>query len=200
MSDALQYVFGYGSLARHRVGAAGSPAHAARLRDHRRLWNVAMDNTLDLLGYKHYLDAADGSRPDVFVTFLNLAPAPGRAVNGVAFAVDERGLHELDRRERNYARVDVGAVLEPTLDAPVWAYLGTPAAEPVSPRASRPARPSSTRATATACATASRCSASRRSPSSTPAPTLRRARSSRSSASTCAEPRRRTGEVSKLVA
>ena len=35
-----------------------------------------MDNSVDLPGYKHYVDP-DGARPDVKVTFLNLVEAAG---------------------------------------------------------------------------------------------------------------------------
>jgi hypothetical protein len=112
------FVFGYGSL-------AGPGGHLAVLRDHARGWGVAMDNTRDLPGYKHYL-AADGSRPAVYVAFLDIAPSPGDLVDGVCRPADLELLAALDRRERNYARVDVSDHVE---DAPgrTWAYLGTPA-------------------------------------------------------------------------
>ncbi|MGH2917402.1 MAG: hypothetical protein ACRDLS_02220, partial [Solirubrobacteraceae bacterium] len=60
-----QFVFGYGSLAAECDGAA------ARLRDHRRVWGVAMDNSRDLPGYKHYRLRGDASRPAVFVAFVD---------------------------------------------------------------------------------------------------------------------------------
>jgi hypothetical protein len=83
------------------------------LRGYRRVWNVAMDNSVDLPAYKYYVDA-DGKRPDVKVTFVNLVEAPDAAVRGVVLEVD---LDALDPRERNYARREV----EPGL----WAYVGT---------------------------------------------------------------------------
>jgi hypothetical protein len=76
-----------------------------------------MDNALDLPGYKYYVDA-DGNRPDVKVTFVNIEEAPGASVSGVV--IDAPDLAALDLRERNYERREV----EPGL----WAYVGTAAA------------------------------------------------------------------------
>jgi hypothetical protein len=74
-----------------------------------------MDNTVDLPGYKCFVDQA-GNRPAVKVTFLNLVEADD-AVNGVVLPVSEGELAELDARERNYERRSVGDGL--------WAYFGT---------------------------------------------------------------------------
>ena len=118
MSGA-EYVFGYGSL----VVAEGG--HRAELLGYERRWGVAMDNSRDLPGYKYYL-APDGSRPAVFVAFLDVAPATGTSVTGVCAPVDAGLLARLDARERNYERLDVTAELH---DAPgrTWAYVGSPA-------------------------------------------------------------------------
>ena len=99
----MDYVFGYGSLA----WDPRRPIHQAELRGTRRVWGVAMDNTRDIPGYKHYRCRRDGSRPEVCVAFLDLEPAPGEAVNGICLAVTPERLAELDERERNYVRVDV---------------------------------------------------------------------------------------------
>ena len=72
-----------------------------------------MDNAVDLPGYKYYVEP-DGTRPAVKVAFVNLVPAAG-AVNGLVIDGDPE---VLDRRERNYERVEV----EPGL----WTYIGTP--------------------------------------------------------------------------
>lgn len=124
-----EYVFAYGSLLRDLSGAPGERIKPCRLRDHRRVWNVAMDNTLTLAGYKLYLSAADSSRPAVFVTFLNVVPADGRHVSGVLFAVGAEELEALDKRERNYDRRDVTGLVDEHPGGRVWTYLGKPEAE-----------------------------------------------------------------------
>jgi hypothetical protein len=103
------WVFGYGSL------AALPGAEPAVLEDHRRSWGVAMDNTVELPGYKVYEDAG-GNRPAVCVAFVDVAPAAGTSVSGARIEVDDDALAELDARERSYERVQVGA--------DVWVYRG----------------------------------------------------------------------------
>jgi cation transport regulator ChaC len=124
-----EYVFGYGSLLGDRIEGRERVARICCLHGYRRVWDVAMDNALDLPGYKHYCDRADGSRPAVFVTFLNLAKAPGHSVNGVVFPVDASELASLDDRERNYVRREVTESLGEPTDGCVWAYVGAPEAE-----------------------------------------------------------------------
>jgi cation transport regulator ChaC len=124
-----QYVFGYGSLLRGRDGSEPPGARACRLHGYRRAWNVAMDNSLSVPGYKYYRDVRDASRPRVFVTFLNLVPALGGVVNGLAFPVDSARLAELDRRERNYERHEIRGSLSEPFDGPAWTYIGSAAAE-----------------------------------------------------------------------
>jgi hypothetical protein len=123
-----QFVFAYGSLVPDLAYGDDSVAGICRLRDHRRVWNVAMDNAVTLPRYKHYLDAHDRSRPDVLVTFLNVRGAPGDSVNGVLIGVDDAGLRMLDERERNYERRDVTAAIEPPCVGRVWTYFGRPEA------------------------------------------------------------------------
>ncbi len=90
-------VFGYGSL-------VGDGAVPCELPGYRRHWGVAMDNRVDIPGYKHFVDE-HGGRPAVYVCFLDLRPDPGSTVHGVAIEVDD--LEALDARERNYDRVEV---------------------------------------------------------------------------------------------
>jgi hypothetical protein len=89
-----------------------------------------MDNSRDLPGYKYFVDAGTGERPDVYVAFLDLADDPGSAVNGVAFPVAGDALAALDRRERNYERRDVTEHVDadPPIGGRVWAYFGSAAA------------------------------------------------------------------------
>ncbi len=113
------YLFAYGSLA---VGAGGV---VRRLAGARRALGVAMDNAVDVPGYKYYRDPADGSRPAVLVAFLDLLAGDGE-VNGVCRPVGPGGWAALDARERNYERVDVtDAVADPP--GRVWAYRGSAA-------------------------------------------------------------------------
>jgi cation transport regulator ChaC len=116
------FVFGYGSLLRRPGGIP------CRLLGHRRAWDVAMDNRRTIPGYKYYVDPDTGSRPAVYVTFLSIHPAAGGRVNGVAFPVTAEALGELDRRERNYERIDVTGLLDAGLGGTVWTYLGSEAA------------------------------------------------------------------------
>jgi hypothetical protein len=125
------FVFGYGSLAAELPFAPSrelrDEGFVADLPGFARGWGVAMDNRRDLPGYKYYT-AADGSRPRVFVSFLDVVPVAGpAAVNGLCLPVDTDRLAWLDRRERNYSRVDVSDRIE-ARGARVWVYVGTPAA------------------------------------------------------------------------
>lgn len=119
VADTL--IFAYGSLVAELAGR-GQPA---LLRDHRRVWGVAADNRRAIPGYKRYRRRDDGSFPEVFVAFLDVVAAPGVAVNGIVAAVSDRELAELDRRERNYDRVEVTAAIDFPGDGRVWTYAGS---------------------------------------------------------------------------
>lgn len=126
-----EFVFAYGSLVPHAGAVPTRAFHhegfVTDLRDFRRCWGVAMSNRVTLPGYKYYLDER-GDRPDVYVTFLDLRPARGRAVNGVCMPVTPEELPFLDRRERNYVRRDVSAFFDLPGDVGrVWTYVGSPA-------------------------------------------------------------------------
>ena len=82
-----QYVFGYASLVKD-----GGPGQLTRLRGVRRAWGVATDNLRGIPGYKMYLRRSDGSRPGVFVAFLDLVPHAGTSVNGVCRPVTDAEL------------------------------------------------------------------------------------------------------------
>ncbi len=110
-------MFGYGSLPAEEGGIP------CRLRDHRRGWDVAMDNRETVPGYKIYVDPATGERPPVHVAYLSITPHPGEHVDGYAFPVTDAQLAELDERERNYDRHDVSDQVD--VDGRVWAYVGS---------------------------------------------------------------------------
>ena len=113
------HVFGYASLVRD-----GGRGERACMRGVRRAWGVATDNTRAIPGYKIYLRRVDGTRPAVFVAFLDLLPQPRSAVNGLCRPVASEELELLDRRERNYDRVDVTDAVDPA-PGRVWAYVGS---------------------------------------------------------------------------
>ena len=138
------YVFGYGSLAsvEELARQAGRPLRPddwvlGSLRGYRRCWNVAMDNLVDVPGYKYYVDPRTRRRPPVFVTFLNLRPSPEDAVNGVLARVPPSELRRIDARERNYERIDVTDVVQPWLSSRVWTYRGSAAARERYDKAAR---------------------------------------------------------------
>ena len=137
----MPWVFGYASLL--PAGAAALPrgAVACRLRGWRRSWGVAMDNSRDLPGYKHYL-TPQGERPDVMVAFLDIAPQAGGVVNGAAIPIADDELPGLDRRERNYRRVEVTDHLDTRLPGggTVWAYVGLRASRERAARGRREGR------------------------------------------------------------
>jgi Gamma-glutamyl cyclotransferase, AIG2-like len=116
------YVFGYGSLASDLVPHGA----VARLQGYRRVFGVAADNSEEIAGYKRYRCAGDGSFPDVHVAFLDIVRDADTAVNGVLAPVAATALADLDRRERNYDRVDVTAAIESPPEGRVWAYVGSP--------------------------------------------------------------------------
>ena len=64
-----------------------------------------MDNRVAIPGYKVYEDPDTGERPPVVVVFLDLVPDPEASVTGAL--IEHPDLSTLDRRERQYERVEV---------------------------------------------------------------------------------------------
>ena len=115
------HIFGYASLVLDAVGRGT----LARLRGYRRVWGVATDNVRAIPGYKMYLRRSDGSRPAVYVAFVDLEPQESSAVNGLIRPVARTELRELDRRERNYDRVEVTGQIEGFEHGRVCTYRGS---------------------------------------------------------------------------
>jgi len=132
-----EYVFGFGSLVDlealadylDREPFTEGEFERCRLRDYRRAWNIARDNSEVIPGHDHLVCSVSGERLDGYVAVVNIRPAPGQAVNGLAFRVSPDELAILDRRERNYDRIDVSGRLDVTVHDRVWAYRGKPFAE-----------------------------------------------------------------------
>jgi hypothetical protein len=120
--SAGEYVFGYGSLARDLLANVA----VGRLRGYRRIFAVAADNSRAIPGYKRYREPGEGSYPDVYVAFLDIVEDPATVVNGVLAPVAASALADLDRRERNYDRIDVTAAIDSPPAGRVWAYAGSP--------------------------------------------------------------------------
>jgi hypothetical protein len=124
-----QFLFGYASLVPHGgpalTRALSETGFVADLTGFQRGWGVAMNNRRNLWGYKYYTDM-DGSRPDVYVAFLDvsLSADPAASVNGVCLPIDGASLEKLDLRERNYLREDVSDRVAAG-GARVWTYVGS---------------------------------------------------------------------------
>lgn len=122
MGRLSDHIFGYGSLASDLL----ADVEIKRLRGYRRVFGVAADNSEEIAGYKRYRLSGDSVYPDVYVAFLDIVEDPGTVINGVLAPVDPGALADLDRRERNYDRIDVTAAIDSPPDGRVWAYAGSP--------------------------------------------------------------------------
>ena len=123
----MDWLFAYGSLLPAGATALPPAARPCSLEGWQRSWGVAMDNRVDLPGYKHFV-TPKGERPEVMVAFLSVAPQAGATVNGVALPVAADELPGLDARERNYRRVEVTEHVGAGLPGRVWAYAALDAA------------------------------------------------------------------------
>jgi hypothetical protein len=122
MGRLSDHVFGYGSLASDLL----ADVEVARLHGYRRVFGVAADNSEEIAGYKRYRLAGDSVYPNVYVAFLDIVEDSDTAVNGVLAPVDPGALADLDRRERNYDRIEVTAAIDNPPAGRVWAYRGSP--------------------------------------------------------------------------
>lgn len=135
----MNWLFAYGSLLPAGQSKLPQGVVPCSLVGWQRSWGVAMDNTVDLPGYKHYR-SPDGTRPRVMVAFLDVALAADTKTNGIVLPLDSLELPGLDARERNYCRVDVTGQLDRSFDGCVWTYVGLPAARERAVRGARDGR------------------------------------------------------------
>ncbi|MEM9217400.1 MAG: gamma-glutamylcyclotransferase family protein [Cyanobacteria bacterium P01_F01_bin.150] len=125
-------IFGYGSLVNvehlqaylGRTLVANQDFMLCRLQDYCRCWTAAMDNRINLPGYKFYVEKHSGNRPQGVVTFLNIRPCSGKTITGIVFDVSEQELQRLDLRERNYRKVDVSDMIDSPTSRSIYAYVG----------------------------------------------------------------------------
>jgi cation transport regulator ChaC len=134
----MTWIFGYGSLVSPsslastigRTVSVGNGMHVAELADYRRAWNYGSEV---LRG--DWIDDDGAQTIGGLVVSLGIVAAPGDAINGVVFAVDDDELADLDWRERAYDRVDITDRItlidqsaSARLDDPVVVYVPRPAA------------------------------------------------------------------------
>lgn len=137
MKYQSNFVFGYGSLVNignleqylKRKLNPGADYIICSLNNFQRCWNVAMDNRVNLPNYKYYLHQPTGKRLDGYVAFLNIRPHQHHSLTGILFRVSDRELEHLDRRERNYQRINITEQLDTTALGNAWTYIGLPEAE-----------------------------------------------------------------------
>ncbi len=131
------FVFGYGSLVNvknleqylKRELTPGSDYLICGLKNFQRCWNVAMDNSVDLPNYKYYRHRQTGKRLNGLVAFLNIRPHLDQIISGILFRVSDAELKNLDRRERNYRRINIVNQLDTKLQGNAWVYIGLKEAE-----------------------------------------------------------------------
>jgi hypothetical protein len=83
-----------------------------------------MDNATGIPGYKYYVDATTGKRPECQVGFINITSDQATTIEGVLLSVAVETLDIFDRRELYYDRVDITDCLDPEPREPVWTYVG----------------------------------------------------------------------------
>ncbi|MEY2957459.1 MAG: dephospho-CoA kinase [Actinomycetota bacterium] len=114
MTDQRTWVFGYGSLVSPdsfgatigRRLAVGPEFVAAELVGFGRRWNYGIG------GFEGVGVGPDGVERSWTLIALGVIESPEESVNGVVVRVSATELADLDRRERNYDRVDVTASID----------------------------------------------------------------------------------------
>lgn len=120
MTEPMCYIFGYGSLINPQSIAKTLQEHLEDssveptvLRDYERSWSI--EDQVFIEG---------DTRREITMVFLNIKASKGAKCNGVVFPVNEKQLLDFDKRERRYNRVDVGHLVNPRKDIPVYTYVG----------------------------------------------------------------------------
>lgn len=131
-SGATTWVFGYGSLVSPaslgstlgRPVTPGVDVVEAELAGYGRRWNYGVGHVA-----AHWLDTA-GEAHDCTIVALGIELSAHEDVNGMAVRVDADELARLDRRERDYDRLDVTDLIRTVrpVDGTVVTYVPRPAA------------------------------------------------------------------------
>ena len=129
------YIFGYGSLVNSEklkaflgVKELHKKTQFTYIRGYSRSWDVAMDNSINLPNYKFYISKDNQERENIFVSFLNIQKSPQKSVYGILFPIEKESLPLMDKRERNYNRVNITGSISnlDSLDKEdiVYTYIG----------------------------------------------------------------------------
>ena len=117
----MTFVFGYGSLVNPKsiqrtLGReiAKEDLLEARLSDHVRKWQLVDWIIIQDLNPERIIPAI----------FLDVVREQGKKVNGILFQLFEEELDKMDRRERNYDRIHISNLIDPTVSDPVYTYVG----------------------------------------------------------------------------
>ena len=130
------YVFGYGSLMGEWLDC--DDCFVANLIGYERDWQATMNNEIEVPGYKIY-KASGGVTTPKRVSFLNVSKCSRKDafVTGVVKKHSLSALANLDRRERNYLRIDITDQVEfllqdlntpPKRPYTIWTYRASAAA------------------------------------------------------------------------
>jgi dephospho-CoA kinase len=134
-----RFVFGYGSLVEQASleGFLGRSLRApgqfmvGRLHGYRRAWIVSSESADLKRRGRHFVDEA-GRAVDDAVAALGIYEQPDHWINGALFTVGDADLQLLDRRERNYDRVDVSDRIECGATGPMTVLTYVPKPESVA--------------------------------------------------------------------
>lgn len=126
----MNYIFGYGSLVDKEdlinyLGYKPRFLKYCKLNNFCRVWNVAMNNQIDLPSYKYYRNNLTKKRDFKFVTFLNIEEKLNSSIEGILFSVDSVNLKKLDERERNYKRININHHIYIDVKGDIWTYVGS---------------------------------------------------------------------------
>ncbi len=123
----MPYIFGYGSLVEpneiRQYLTEKTDIYYVRAEGFQRVFNVSVNNMQQLEGYKYYLDK-NGLRPDIYVTFLNIVRNSNAEILGSVFYINDDKFDVVDKRERNYDRIEINQFLDRKFNDIVWAYVG----------------------------------------------------------------------------